>query len=52
MTIATPAPRPGLRYCDYYSYMTLADFTRFQAECEAGTTDPANHGISQGEPKP
>lgn len=42
-------PRPPMRFCDYYSHMTLADFTVFQAKCEAGTADPADHGISQGE---
>ena len=40
---------PALRFCDYYSHMTLADFTVFQAKCEAGTADPSDHGISQGE---
>ena len=35
-----------LRYCDYYGLMTLADFTAFKADCEAGKADPAMHDIS------
>lgn len=44
------APRPALRFCDYYSHMNLADFTALAAKYEAGTTDSTMHDISQGEP--
>lgn len=40
------APNPAPRYCDYYSYVSLADFTAWQADVEAGKADPALHGIS------
>jgi hypothetical protein len=36
----------NLRYCDYYSMMSLKDFVVFAAQVEAGTADANQHGIS------